>query len=111
LGCADDPDVDDYYDRARGFPIVYSPDEDPEVIEEMKVAEAELKDGGGTEDADDTNQGSSDEDSIDDEGDEGGEGDWVDEDEIEGDDAGSAGQPEKRKRKRKLLSCVDKVRT
>ena len=38
MGIADDPDVDDYYTKARGFPIAYSPDDDPEVIEEMCIA-------------------------------------------------------------------------
>ena len=46
MGFADDPDVDDYYTRARGFPIAYSPDDDPEVVEEMRIAAAELKKGG-----------------------------------------------------------------
>jgi hypothetical protein len=35
MGIADDPDVNDYYTKARGFPITYSPDDDPEVVEEM----------------------------------------------------------------------------
>ena len=46
MGIADDPDIDDYYTRARGFPIAYSPDDDPEVVEEMHIAAAELKKGG-----------------------------------------------------------------
>ena len=47
MGIADDPDIDDYYTRARGFPIAYSPDDNPEVVEEMRIAAAELKKGGG----------------------------------------------------------------
>jgi hypothetical protein len=31
MGIADDPDIDDYYSRAQGFPITYSPYDDPEV--------------------------------------------------------------------------------
>jgi hypothetical protein len=46
MGFADDPDVDDYYTRARSFPITYSPDDDPEVVKEMCIAAAELKKGG-----------------------------------------------------------------
>ena len=107
LGCADNPDVDDYYDQARGFPMVYCPDEDPQVVEEMKIAEAELK--AGAEDVEDADQDSSGEDSTGDEGEEDGEDDWADVDEIEDDDASSENQPEKQKRKRKVLSCVDKV--
>ena len=45
LGIADNPNEIDYYEKARVFPITYSPDDDPEVIKEMKVAAAELKDG------------------------------------------------------------------
>jgi hypothetical protein len=46
MGIADDPDVDDYYTRACHFPITYSPDNDPEVVEKMCIAVAELKKGG-----------------------------------------------------------------
>ena len=45
LGCADDPNVKDYYNRAHGFPTTYFSDDDPEVIEEIKIANAELKHG------------------------------------------------------------------
>jgi len=109
LGCANNPDVDDYYDRAHGFPIVYSPDEDPEVIEEMKIAEAELQGGGGTEEVEDSEPEGSSEDLTSDGSD--GKDNWVDADEIEGDDTSGVEQPEKQKRKRKLLSCVEKVHT
>jgi hypothetical protein len=111
LGCADDPDVDDYYTKARGFPLTYSPDEDPEVIEEMKIAKAELDRGAGDEDDEGADEGlSGDSETDDEEGDENdGEiaGEWEDEsDEADDEDDG---QP-KKKRKRKVLSCVDKVR-
>ena len=43
MDIADDPDIDNYYTRARSFPITYSPDDDPEVVEEMHIAAAELK--------------------------------------------------------------------
>jgi len=116
LGCAKDPDVDNYYEQACAFPMVYSPDEDPEVVEEMKIAEVELKGGSGTkdgEDIEDVDQKSSDEDSTgeegDEEGDEDGEGDWVDADEIKDDTANNVDQPTKKKRKQKVLSYVEKV--
>jgi hypothetical protein len=38
MGAAEDPDIDDYYDKSREFSLTYSPEEDPEVIEEMRVA-------------------------------------------------------------------------
>ena len=99
--------MDDYYDRARGFPLVYSPDEDPEVIEEMSIAEAELKSGGdGGEDADEESTGC---DSTGDEDNEDNEGNWIDADEIEGEGVSGADHLEKQKKKRKVLSCVDKV--
>jgi hypothetical protein len=108
LGCADDPDVDDYYNKARAFPIIYNPDEDPEVIEEMKIAESELNGGSDDKDIEGEDQESSSEGSTGDEG--GGDTDdgWVDEGEDE--EGGSADQSGKQKRKRKVLSCVDKVR-
>ena len=43
MGIADDPDVNDYYTRVRGFPIT---NDDPEVVEEMRIVAAELKKGG-----------------------------------------------------------------
>ena len=45
MGAAEDPDINDYYDKSREFPLTYSPEEDPEVIEEMRVAAAELERG------------------------------------------------------------------
>jgi hypothetical protein len=88
--------------------MTYSPEEDPEVIEEMKIAETELN--GNNDDKDDGGLESSDDDSTGEEDGDNGEGDWEDEDDdVEGNDTGSTGQLEKRKRKRKILSCVDKV--
>ena len=75
--------------------MVYYPNEDPEVVEEMKIVEAELK--AGTDDVEDADQNGSDEDSTGDKDDKDGEGDWVDVN--EGNDAGSESQPEKQKRK------------
>lgn len=100
--------MDDYYNKARGFPITYSPEDDPEVVEEMKIAEAELKRGGNGEENGGLDPESSSEDSTSGEEDEDGEDGWVDEDGDSED--GGADQSEKRKRKRKVLSCVDKVR-
>ena len=31
MGFADNPNIDDYYTRVRGFPITYFPNDDPEV--------------------------------------------------------------------------------
>ena len=45
LGITDNPDINDYYTKVWGFPITYSPDDDPEVVEEMCIAAAELKKG------------------------------------------------------------------
>jgi hypothetical protein len=102
MGIADDPDVDDYYTKSRGFPINYSPDDDPEVVEEMRIAAAELKKGG--DDSEDENiEGSTEESSSEDGNDGVVEEDWADEDEVEP----TIGQA---KRKRKILSSVDKVR-
>jgi hypothetical protein len=108
MGIADDPDTDDYYTKARGFPITYSPDEDPEVIEEMRIAQAELKNGGDESEDEDMEgaggEGSSEDDTTSGEDGEVGAEDWVDEG---SDEESSAGQS---KRKRKVLSSVDKVR-
>jgi len=35
MGAAEDPDVKDYYDKSRSFPLTYSPEDDPEVIKDM----------------------------------------------------------------------------
>ena len=40
------PNEIDYYEKACAFLITYSPHDNPEVIEEIKVAAAELKDCG-----------------------------------------------------------------
>jgi hypothetical protein len=107
MGIADDPDVDDYYTRARGFPIAYSPDDDPEVVEEMRIAAAELKKGGDDSEDEATNDlgNSSDDETASDEGEGGAEEDWVDEDENVGEV-----NPGPSKRNKKMLSSVDKVR-
>src|ERR1700692_593099 len=98
MGIADDPDIDDYYSRARGFPITYSPDDDPEVVEEMRIAAAELKKG-SDDSEDDAMKGSeslSDDETDRGEGKGGAEEDWADED-------GPS------KCNQKTLSSVDKV--
>src|ERR1700723_1586715 len=62
MGAAEDPDVDDYYNKSREFPLTYSPEEDPEVIEEMRVAAAELErgenDSEGEEDGNESDESS-----------------------------------------------------
>ena len=77
MGIADDPDVDDYYTRAPGFPIAYSPDDDPEVVEEMRIAAAELKKGGDNskDEATKDSENSSDDETASDEGEGGAEED------------------------------------
>jgi len=111
MGIADAPDVDAYYPKARGFPITYSPEDDPEVIEEMRITAAELKKGG-----DDSNdealeasgeQSSSEDETSSDEVGEGAEKDWVDEPD-EDTDKSSAGAPNGSRRR--SLQALDKVR-
>jgi hypothetical protein len=111
MGIADDPDVDDYYTKARGFPITYSSEDDPEVIEEMRIAAAELKKG--SDDSENEameasgEQSSSEDETSSDEVGEGAGEDWVDEPDSE--DADESGGAPKRKQK-KILTSVDKVR-
>lgn len=101
MGFADDPDIDDYYTRACSFPIMYSPDDDPEVIEEMCIAAAGLKVGGNNIEVEDI-KGLESSSSTEDEG--GAEEDWRDEDEnVKKSSAGPS------KHKQKTLSSVDKV--
>ena len=45
MDIANDPDVNDYYTKAHGFPITYSPEDDLEAIEEMHIAAVKLKKG------------------------------------------------------------------
>ena len=45
VGAANDPDKIDNYNKARAFPIAYSADDDPEVVNEMKIAVEELREG------------------------------------------------------------------
>jgi hypothetical protein len=79
------------------------PNDDPEVAEEMRIVEAELKKGG--DDSEDENIEGSMEESSSENGDDGGvEEGWADKDE----DEPTTGQA---KRKRKILSSVDKVHT
>lgn len=103
LGSADNPDVHDYYNKARAFPIVYSPETDPEVIDEMNLAASELKNGEDEEKGENddvTGHGyvsdieSTSEEDEDGWEDEGGKVDY---------------DPSASKKKRKQLSSVDKV--
>jgi hypothetical protein len=102
MGAAENPDFNDYYNKSREFPLTYAPEEDPEVIEEMRVAAAELRRGEnnseGEEDDEESGEssaceGSSSEDDGPDEG-------WEDID----DDARH--EPMKGA---KLMSAIDKV--
>jgi hypothetical protein len=104
MGAAEDPDIDDYYNKSREFPLTYSPEEDPEVVEEMRVAAVELKggenDSEGEEDSNESDEsgasgGSSSEDDRPEEG-------WEDvDDEPDG--------QSKRTKGTKLMSAIDKV--
>jgi hypothetical protein len=78
-GVTDNPDKIDNYIKACAFPITYSVDDDPEVMDEMKIAVAELK-GGNNNDNDEAEM-SSDKSS-----------DRSDEDEWEEDEDGSEGR-------------------
>ena len=98
MGIADDSDIDDYYSRIHGFPITYSPDDDPDVVEEMHIAAAELKKG-GNEGENDVTKGSeslSDDETDSGEGEGGAEEDWADEEGLS-------------KHNQKTLLSVDKV--
>ena len=106
MGIADDPDVDDYYTRAHSFPITYSPDNNPEVVEEMCIAAAELKKGGDDSEDEVTKdlQNLSDDETASDKGEGGAEEDWADEDENVG-----KLNPGPSKYNKKMLLSVDKV--
>ena len=108
MGIADDPDVDDYYTKACGFPITYFPDDNPEVIEEMCISVAKLKHGDDVNEREGSNKESSSDDETTSEEDteSGAEEDWVNEDISE---AVGGGQPEQQKKKQKTLTSVDKV--
>jgi hypothetical protein len=95
LGAAEDPDIEDYYTKVRGFPIVYSPNDDPKVLKDMQAVAAELAGGA---DGDENLSRLESESSDSENGEDGVEGDWEDEDKT----------PAK-KRTKKLLSCVEKV--
>ncbi|KAK7014646.1 hypothetical protein R3P38DRAFT_2638211 [Favolaschia claudopus] len=74
LGIADDPDVVDYYEESRKFPLAYDSAQDPEVVAEMALMAEEAKsapDGaartaGRAPDAADSDSDSSDDDNDDD---------------------------------------------
>jgi hypothetical protein len=112
LRITDDPDEIDYYEKARAFPIVYSPDDNPEVIEEMKVVAAELKDGGDNSDENEIedSSGSPSEDSTDSSEGESAEDEWVDEGmDVDREEEAAPIQPKKSKGRQKVFSCVKKV--
>ena len=99
MGIADDPDINDYYNKARGFPIVYSPDEDPEVMEEMHIAATELKNGGDGSDAEELTgheDSSDDETTSDEDVHKDKEDGWVDDDGDENEDEEVQGGKQKR---------------
>ena len=57
MGAAEDPYIDDYYDKSHECPLTYSPEEDPEVIEEMRVAAVELERGENNSEGEDDSDG------------------------------------------------------
>ena len=108
MEAVEDPDIDNYYDKSCEFPLTYSPEEDPEVIEEMWVAVAELERGEnnseGEDDSDESDEslasgGSGSEDNGPEEG-------WDDVDDEDG-----LGNWLKRTKGTKLMSAINKVRT
>lgn len=108
MGAAEDPDIEDYYNKSRSFPLTYSPEDDPEVIEDMWVAVAELERG----DVDNSGDGEGANESDDDSSELGSEADSQD-DEDEGceddkDEGGTTTQSKGRKRL-KMMSVIDKV--
>jgi len=113
MGAAEDPDVKDYYDKSRSFPLTYSPEDDPEVIEDMRAAAVELERGGdddnedgagGNESSDDSSgSNKSDAEAA---GQDGGDEGWEDDE----DEGGTMTQSTGRKRS-KMMSVIDKVRT
>lgn len=114
MGAAEDPDVEDYYTKSRSFPLTYSPEDDPEVIEDMRVAAAELERGDNEDDSGLTGNESSDESSesggeagggiIEDDGDEG----WEDSGE-EDEHRRTTQRVQKRRKGSKMMSVIEKV--
>ena len=113
MGAAEDPDVEDYYNKTRSFPLTYSPEDDPEVIEDMRVAAAELERGsdndneggeGGNESSDDSSE--SNESDAEAAGQDGGDEGWEDDE----DEDGTVTQSMGRKRS-KMMLVIDKVQT
>lgn len=112
MGAAEDPDVEDYYDKSRSFPVTYSPGDDPEVIEDMRVAAAELEaSDDDNEDGEDGNESSDDSSESDGSGsqadgqNDGDEG-WEDDE----DEGGTTTQSKGRKRP-KVMSVIEKVQS
>lgn len=81
----------DLYTENRKYPLVYDPDQDPQVIEEMQLMAAELKSGETEVRSDSDTDSNGEEDASDSEGSEPDDGLWVDEveDEDEADDSGA----------------------
>ena len=111
MGAAEHPDIDNYYDESCEFPLTYSPEEDPEVIKEMRVTAAELERGEnnseGKDDSDEFDEslaswGSSGKDNRPEEG-------WDDVDDEDG--LASTGNWLKSTKGTKLMLTIDKVHT
>jgi hypothetical protein len=99
LGVADNPDQVDYYTKTCGFPLVYLSEDDPEVVNEMKLAAKELS-AQGDSDTSDVEIASSE--SSGDESDNSNEVDWVDE-------ADDAEADKSKRKKKKRFTVIDKV--
>jgi len=97
LGAAPNPDEIDNYEITRGFPLAYVPEEDPEMIDEMKWAKEDTANAGANDDSE-NEVAESDRMASDD------EGGWVDEDAD-----GVTSELSSNKRK-KTFTAIDKVR-
>ena len=111
MRAAEDPYIDNYYDKSHEFPLTYSPEEDPKVIEEMWVTVAKLERGEnnseGKDDGDESDEslaskGSGSKDNRPEEG-------WDDVDNEDG--LASTDDRLKRTKGTKLMSAIDKVHT
>ena len=101
LGAAPNPDEIDNYEITHGFPLAYVPEEDPEVIDEMKWAKEDVANAGANDDSE-TEVAESDGMASDESDDEGG---WVDEDAD-----GVASELSSNKKRKKTFTAIDKVR-
>jgi len=101
LGAAPNPDEIDNYEITRGFPLAYVPEEDPEMIDEMKWAKEDTANAGANDDSE--NEVAESDRMASDESD--NEGGWVDEDAD-----GVTSELSSNKKRKKTFTAIDKVR-